>query len=142
MCEEIPYGPDRKPWKDTVSAVAIDGIRFKITPPSQDPLKLYSFPKSEKGITPSFYQVPSEGLSRENCHQAQEETVQHILQQTVNHLGYQLSLGESYVDVVSKYLETTINNVGDPFVPGTLVNAEYKMDGTKCVRPLRFSVER
>ena len=119
MCEDIPYGPERKPWKDTISSVAVSGKNFKITPPSQDPLKLYSFPMLEKGITPSLYQVPSEGLSKERCRQAQEETSHHILEQTPNHLGYQGSLGENYEDVVSKYLGTHINNVGDPFVAGT-----------------------
>ena len=73
MCEDIPYGPDRRPWKDTISSVAVSGENFKITPPSQDPLEVYSFPKLEKGITPSLYQVPSEGLSKERCRQAQEE---------------------------------------------------------------------
>ena len=119
MCEDIPYGPDRKPWKDTVSPLAINGKDLKITPPSQDPLKLYSFPKLEEGITPSLYQLPSKGLSKEEYDRAQEETIQHTTQQTANFLGYQVSLGESYVDVVSKYLNTSVNNVGDPFVSGT-----------------------
>ena len=119
MCEDIPYGPERKPWKDTISSVAVSGKNFKITPPSQDPLELYSFPKLEKGITPSFYQVPSEGLSKERCRQAQEETSHHILEQTINQLGYQSSLGENYENVVSKYLGTNINNAGDPFAAGT-----------------------
>ena len=119
MCEDIPYGPDRKPWKDTISPLAINGKDLKITPPSQDPLKLYSFPKLEEGITPSFYQIPSKGLSKEEYHQAQEETIQHTIQQTSNFLGYQVSLGERYADVVSKYLNTSVNNVGDPFVSGT-----------------------
>ena len=119
MCEDIPYGPDRRPWKDTISSVAVSGENFKITPPSQDPLEVYSFPKLEKGITPSLYQVPSEGLSKERCRQAQEETSNHILKRTTNQLGYQASLGENYEDVVSKYLGTFINNVGDPFAAGT-----------------------
>ena len=119
MCEDIPYGPDRRPWKDTISSVAVSGENFKITPPSQDPLEVYSFPKLEKGITPSLYQVPSEGLSKERYRQAQEETSNHILKRTPNQLGYQASLGENYEDVVSKYLGTFINNVGDPFVAGT-----------------------
>ena len=120
MCEDIPYGPDRKAWKETVSPLAINGKELYISPPSQDPLKLYSFPKLEKGITPPFYQVPSEGLSKEDCRQAQGETVQRTLEQTTNHLGYQASLGQGYVDVVPPYLDSLVlNNIGDPFVPGT-----------------------
>ena len=119
MSKDTPYGPERKPWKDTVSPLAISGNDFKITPPSQDPLKLYSFPKLEEGITPTFYQVPSKGISKEEYRQAQEETIQHTVEQTKNFLGYQVSLGESYSDVVSKYLDTSVNNVGDPFVSGT-----------------------
>ena len=124
MCEGIPYGPERKPWKDTVSPLAImdkpgktgSEITMFVTPPSQDPLNVY--PNVDKDITPALYQVPSRGLSQEECHQAQEETIQHTLEQTANFLGYQTSLGENY-DVVSKYLSTQVNNAGDPFVSGS-----------------------
>jgi len=119
MSQDIPYGPDRKPWRETLSSLAISGDSLKITPPSQDPLQLYSFTKLEKGITPSFYQVPSRGLTETEHKQAQEETAQHTKQQTANLLGYQVSLGEDYTDVVSNYLDTSVNNVGDPFVSGT-----------------------
>ena len=141
MCEDIPYGPDRKAWKETVSPLAINGKELYISPPSQDPLKLYSFPKLEKGITPPFYQVPSEGLSKEDCRQAQGETVQRTLEQTTNHLGYQASLGQGYVDVVPPYLDSLVlNNIGDPIRAGH-VHTQHKMDGKKCVGPLCFFVE-
>ncbi|XP_065896444.1 histidine decarboxylase-like [Dysidea avara] len=119
MSENIPYGPDRKPWRETLSSLAISGNSLKVSPPSQDPLQLYSFPKLEEGITPTFYQVPSKGLTENERKQAQEETAQHTKQQTANFLGYQVSLGEDYTDVVPNYLNTSVNNVGDPFVSGT-----------------------
>ena len=120
MSEDIPYGPERKPWRETLSPLAISGNGdLKVTPPSMDPTGLYSFPKLERGITPAFYQVPSTGFTEQECHQAQEETAQHTRQQTANHLGYQASLGKSYTDVLFPYLDTLLNNVGDPFISGT-----------------------
>jgi len=117
MSENIPYGPDQKPWRETLSTLAFSGNHsLKVTPPSQDPLQLYSL---EEGVTPAFYQVPSKGLTENERKQAQEETAQHTKRQTANALGYQVSLGEDYTDVVSNYLSTSVNNVGDPFVSGT-----------------------
>ena len=89
------------------------------SPPSLDPLSVYSNPKMEPDITPQFYQVPSVGLSSKECDQAQDETHNHATVQTQNHIGYQLCLGNDY-SVVTKYLSTIMNNIGDPYVPGNL----------------------
>ena len=45
--------------------------------PSKDPLKLHSFPTKEKGITPTFYQVTTQGFSEDHCAKAQEETAEY-----------------------------------------------------------------
>ena len=57
---EIPYGPDRKPWSDTLSPLAIkqDGTLL-VTPPSSDPEFTYDTSDKERSITPAYYQVPS-----------------------------------------------------------------------------------
>ena len=116
----IKYGPEQKPWKDTLSPLAISQIgQYMISPPSLDPLSVYSNPKMEPDITPQFYQVPSIGLASNERDQAQDETHNHSAIQTQNHIGYQLCLGDDY-SVVTKYLSTHTNNIGDPYVPGNL----------------------
>ena len=119
MSEDIPYGPDQKPWKDTASSLAWQDGKLVVTPPSQDPLSLYSFPDKEKGITPKLYQVPSTGLDTKQLYVAQAETGVHSAVQTSNFLGYQVTLGNDYSNV-APYLSTSVNNIGDPFVPGSM----------------------
>ena len=116
MSDDIPYGPEKKPWKDTVSPLAkTEDGKYLITPPSSVPL---SFPDKEKGITPEYYQVPSTGLDTKHRCQAQGETGTYTAVQTENELGYQCELGNDY-SVISPYLKTLLNNIGDPFVPGS-----------------------
>ena len=46
MCEDIPYGPERKPWVETLSSWGKDGDgKFLVSPPAEDPLKLHNFLK-------------------------------------------------------------------------------------------------
>ena len=116
----IKYGPDQKPWKDTLSKLAISQKgEYMTSPPSLDPLSVYSHPVMEPDITPKFYQVPSIGLTPPQCDEAQDETHSHSAVQTQYQIGYQLCLGDDY-SVVSKYLSTHTNNIGDPYVPGNL----------------------
>jgi len=143
MCEDIPYGPDRKPWKDTVSSLAINGKDLKITPPSQDPLKLYSFPKLEEGITPPRVVLPDtiqrsfkRGIpssSRRNCtaHDTTNSELSRISGIARRKLwGYSIEISEykcqqCWGSFCIWYLHT-----------------KYKMDGAKCSRSLCFLVER
>ena len=118
MAENVPYGPDRLPWKDTVAPVAIANGEYLISPPSQDPNNVYVFPEAEKGITPNNYQVPSKGMTADQTRQAQDETHVFSNRQTMNFLGYQVTLHNDY-SPASKYLTTQLNNVGDPFTPGS-----------------------
>ena len=75
-CEDICYGPERKPWVETVSSWGKDNGKLLVSPPSKDPLAFGSFPKEEKGITPTFYQVTAQGFSEDHCTKAQEETAE------------------------------------------------------------------
>ena len=118
MAENIPYGPDRLPWKDTVAPIAIANGEYLVSPPSQDPNNVYVFPEAEKGITPNNYQVPSKGMTADQTRQAQDETHVFSNHQTMNFLGYQVTLHNDY-SPASKYLTTQLNNVGDPFTPGS-----------------------
>ena len=115
MCE-VPYGPDQRPWKETVSPWAQSGEKFLVTPPSVDPLAHYSFPREERGITPKLYQVPSTGLEERQCDHAQAETASVVAKDTQNFLGYQGNMGNDY-SVVSSYLSGHVNSAGDPFLP-------------------------
>ena len=118
MNEDIPYGPEQKPWKVTLSPLAVDKDgTLLITPPSQDPAKIYDNPRKERGVTPCYYQVPSLGLSTDDARKAQDQTFQIVDSQTKNILGYQTSYYNNY-SIVSRYLGTFLNNIGDPFVPG------------------------
>ena len=118
MSEDIPYGPDREPWKKTVSPLAIgkDGALL-ITPPSQDPAKIYDFPEKERGITPYYYQIPSLGLSADHTRKAQDQTHEYVETQSSNFLGYQSNFHND-MTIATGYLYTSLNNLGDPFVPG------------------------
>ncbi|XP_065899438.1 histidine decarboxylase-like [Dysidea avara] len=118
MSQDIPYGPDRKPWKETLSPLAInaDGTPM-VTPPSQDPAEVYSYPDLERGITPSNYQVPTIGFTADHARKAQDETSAYVNKQSLNHLGYQCSIGNDHSQV-TRYLHTLLNNIGDPYVPG------------------------
>ena len=118
MAENTPYGPDQLPWKDTVAPVAISNGEYLVSPPSRDPNDLYDFPEAEKGITPNYYQVPSKGMTADQTRRAQDETHNFSSRQTINFLGYQVTLHNDY-SPASKYLTTQLNNVGDPFTPGS-----------------------
>ena len=117
MAENTPYGPDQIPWKDTVAPVAISNGEYLVSPPSRDPNDLYDFPEAEKGITPNYYQVPSKGMTADQTRRAQDETHDFSNHQTMNFLGYQVTLHNDY-SPASKYLTTMLNNIGDPFTPG------------------------
>ena len=123
MSQDIPYGPERKPWKETLSPLAVkeDGT-LMVSPPSQDPAKIYDNPDKERGVTPYYYQVPSLGLSADQARKAQDETFVVADTQTRSLLGYQVTYYNDY-SVASRYLFTSVNNVGDPFVP-----ANYTMN--------------
>ena len=117
MCEDIPYGPERKPWMETLSSWGKHGGKFLVSPPSKDPLKLYSFPKEENGITPTLYQITAQGFSKDHCTRAHAESVEYQKIKSEN-LGFQgtYALGSVY-SVLSPYLNTHCNNFGDPFNP-------------------------
>ena len=70
----IPFGPQRKPWRETLSRIAVvprDGALL-VSPPSFDSLSAdFNAPKD---ITPALYQVPSSGLPPVVYESAMEET--------------------------------------------------------------------
>ena len=126
MSQDIPYGPGQKPWKESLSPLAVkqDGTLL-VTPPSKDPAKSYDNSDQERNITYPYYQVPSLGLSSDEARKAQDETYRVIDTQARNHVGYQCCYYNDY-SVVSRYLGILMNNIGDPYVPGNYtVNTKW-----------------
>ena len=112
----IAYGPEQRPWEETLSQLAKSpGGDLLVSPPTADPLKLHDHPIAE-GITSSWYQVPSTGLSEEQQARAQTETADKIhLSAPV--LGFQSNDHFQHADCVKRYLSIHVNNGGDPFLP-------------------------
>ena len=84
---DISYGPERQPWRETVSDMAVteDG-ELLVSPPSTDPLQLDSYPKVPRVTsTCTFYQLPSSGLPSHQLQQAVEETLT-LVHQVAEHI--------------------------------------------------------
>ena len=122
----VPYGPGRSPWRETLSEMAVDEEgQLLVSPPSGDPL-LHSAPVPE-GITPSFYQVPSSGLAREDHDRAMEETEKVVRFGSESICG---AMGNRSCEIPgffqSPYTSLVLNNAGDPFVVGASFSHQLK----------------
>ena len=114
--DEIQYGPQRKPWRETLSSIATskDG-KLLVSPPSVDPLDLYDF--KQEPITSSTYQVPSIALSEIQRTEALVETTKVVEDTLRDTLGYQCNCREfSHVEYVKSFQATRLNSHGSPFV--------------------------
>ena len=122
ICEmsnpEVSYGPERRPWRETVSEVAVtEAGELLVSPPSTDPLQLDSYPEVP-GISSTLYQLPSSGLAPEHRQRALQDALTHLSSGSQLFLGSQANLDfscDSVKDYVSKYFPLT---GGDPFVDG------------------------
>lgn len=118
----ILYGPERKPWAETISDLAKSSApdgKLLVTPPSKDPLEQYE--KVYTTVSGSLYQVTSSGHSKSQQEAAQKETLDLMHQQQKNFLGYQVGMELSkYVSPISPYLSFHTNNAGDPFSCGSM----------------------
>ena len=115
MNDSIPYGSEQEDWKETLSPIAKsrDG-RLLVTPPTIDPLMLYSFDEEE--ITSASYQVPSTALTEKQRSQALLETLEIAKCSAKNTIGFQCNFREfSHAECVKNYLAIHLNNGGSPF---------------------------
>ena len=117
MSEEVLYGPCRKPWRDSLSAVAVsdeDG-GLLVSPPSSDPLNLDGYVEVQ-GITSTFYQVPSSGMTKQQHDEAIEETERFLKKGCEFLLGFQSCLGFRCPPCLeSPVTGLNIIGAGDPF---------------------------
>ena len=113
---DVCYGPERRPWRDTVSEIAVtkDG-ELLISPPSTDPVESYP---EVPGTTSHLYQVPSSGLTPEQRQRALNEAVGHLSKGKQHFLSSQGDLQFRW-DSVKEYVTNRILlGGGDPFVDG------------------------
>ena len=112
----IPYGPARKPWRETLSALAAtrDGRTLLVTPPTFDPMtRPAKFPEE---ITAESYQVPSSGLSLEEQNSAMEETLEVMRTGNELMLGFMASRDYKCPHYLKSSLTNEMGNIaGDPF---------------------------
>ena len=111
---DISYGPERRPWRETVSEVAVteDG-ELLVSPPSTDPLQLDSYP-DVPGVTSTLYQLPSSGLPSHHLQEAVEETSTLVHQVAEHMLGFQANEKFNY-PILSELCDVHLDNKGDPF---------------------------
>ena len=113
----ILYGPARKPWRETLSEVAVcksDGGRLLVSPPTCDPLQCGA--PAPEGITLDIYQVPSSGLSQEEHELAMAETETVVKQSVGPFLGFMSSYDfELPSQLRSPIGSVMLNSGGDPF---------------------------
>ena len=115
--KSIQYGPCRKPWRESLSAVAVsaaDGCLL-VSPPSSDPLNLTCY-KETPGITESIYQVPSFGLTKEVKDAAMQETEKVFKDGCRYNIGFQANQDIDCPPCLRSSLNCIhVNSAGDPF---------------------------
>ena len=119
---DIPYGPERKPWKSTVSSLALTaGGEYLIMPPSHNPIEQYPQtmePASQSDKLEGLYQVPSEGLQPGDIDDANDKALERNKKFQKLFLGFQANQSFKYCDL-NKFMNIHTNNIGDPFEEST-----------------------
>ena len=112
----MPYGPRRRPWRETLSNIAIvrqDGTLL-VSPPSFDPLSTES--SVPKGISPALYQVPSTAVSSSDSERAMEETLGMIREGSQRMFGFMVNTNIQCLQYMeSPFTSVMCNAAGDPF---------------------------
>ena len=111
---EVPHGPERKQWRETLSEIAVtrDG-ELLIRPPSRDPLQLSSYP-AVPGVTHELYQLSSAGLSSQQVEKALQETQEQVDHVSTLILGFQGN-EKFHHPFLSQLCHIHIANEGNPF---------------------------
>ena len=125
--EVVPYGPQRRPWRETLSEMAVgEGGQLLVSPPSSDPLTGNPSPVPE-GITPELYQVPSSGLPSIDHDRAMVETEKVVKLGAESVCGTMSNRSGVVPAALRSPLGTAVlNNGGDPFLLGTAYSHHLK----------------
>lgn len=112
--ENTPFGPEGKPWIETLSEVA--RLHGCVSPPVGRPGKHYEVPLN-KGV--GEFQVPSTGLTPAQRATALDDIREHRQEREKNFLGFQANQDFPHLKGLEEYLQCQFNNLGDPFVEGS-----------------------
>ena len=118
----LPYGPDRREWHEQVPSIAKKDNGFLVTPPSADPNDIYE-DNDLMGLEATDLQILPRALSDYERRRALLRVETHDDLCAESYLGHQNQVDFTRVDyrsTLAKYLNTLLNNVGDPFVGGSL----------------------
>jgi len=118
----VPYGPNRRRWTQQVPEIARPNGSLLIAPPQTDPNDVYE-DNDPVGIEATDLQVPPRGLSSHERRRALARIETYEEDQDTTYLGHQNHINKGEVDyrkALAEYLNTMLNNVGDPFVAGSL----------------------
>lgn len=114
----LNFGPECRPWRETVSEVAVaENGELLVSAPSDDPLQLDSYP-DVPGLTSHLFQVPSSGITPEQRERALKETLVHLSKENHYFLSSQGDLHFKCNSAVKQYSKTLLLSGGDPFVDG------------------------
>jgi histidine decarboxylase len=118
--DDIPYGPDRRPWSAQVPNGAV------VSGPKDDPAQIYSTTPPANvhdqrrlpSVDPSDFQLPPERLTDAQRVTAYATLVDVLGTQHARFTGFQANQDQSYSPRLSWLLDMHVNNLGDPFQPG------------------------
>ena len=108
---DMPYGPSQKPWKETVSPLAMsDDGKLLVSPPSYGPATC-TYAKS-------LYQIPSTGLSKQEQSLAYDEIMAIVEKTSKNFLGFQGNFNHKDFSAINPFVDGNVFviNAGNPFV--------------------------
>lgn len=112
-----PFGPEEKPWIDTlVEAARLDGHLVVSPPVDIPPSEQYQPPPDTSVHT---FQVPSAGLSSEQYSVALDAIRSHHRKKKESFLGFQANQELPHLAGLEEYLQCQLNNLGDPFREGS-----------------------
>ncbi|MCP2261214.1 histidine decarboxylase [Streptoalloteichus tenebrarius] len=113
---DIPYGPDGVPWSEMLLSEGLaNGHPALISDPVANPREVY--PRDD--LPPSAFELPPTGLSPEKRHAALIELEEYVTRKRDHFLGYQANQDQDHYRLdLSRFMESHVNNVGDPFTPG------------------------
>lgn len=118
----VPYGPNRKGWQEQIPTLAKKGDKYFVSPPQADPNDIYGGLKVEL-LDSTDLQLLPRALTEAERKRAllRVETHEELYAET--YLGQQnqsVFLDVDFQTHLSRYMNTLLNNIGDPFISGSL----------------------